>query len=196
VDDALARHAPANARRGLDAGSAVGGFTRALAARVEQAVGVDLAFDLVRAAARRPPAPAAGDAAPARPAPFFAVATVEEPPFERGAFDVVLALNIVDAVARPRVAIRRLDACLRPGGLLLLATPLAWSSARTVLDERIAEEDLLPFLRGAGRGTLQPGYDLLEDRPRVPWLLPLGPRRYDLFMTRCIAARKRERPQR
>jgi SAM-dependent methyltransferase/uncharacterized protein YbaR (Trm112 family) len=181
VEDALARHAPANARLGLDAGCATGGFTLALSRHVGQAVGVELGFDLARAARERVPAA------------FFAVASAEELPFERGAFDVVLALNLLDAIARPRLALRRLDACLRPGGLLLVTTPFAYETARTAPEERLLEEELPAFLAGAGRGSLQPGYEVLDDRPRVPWLLPLGPRRFDLFLLRCVAARKKAR---
>lgn len=180
VDESLAAHAPKGARLGLDVGSAAGGFTLALARHTAQAVGVELAFDLVRAAREK----AAGGA-------FFAVATAEELPLERGAFDVALALNLIDAIARPRLVLRRIDACLKPGGLLLLSTPFAYASARTEPEERLLEEDLLPFLGGAGAGSLQPGYEVLDDRARVPWLLPLGPRRFDLFMVRAIAARKK-----
>lgn len=72
-----------------------------------------------------------------------------------------------------------------------MATPFAFSSARTALDERIGEEELAPFLLGARQGSLQPGYELLDDRPRIPWLLRVEPPKHDLFLLRCVAARKK-----
>jgi SAM-dependent methyltransferase/uncharacterized protein YbaR (Trm112 family) len=192
VEDALDRFAPgpparrARPRLGLDAGCAAGGFTLALAEHVDQAVGIDVAFDLLRAA-RREAALRAPGAVPA-----FAVGTVEEPPFRRGAFDVAIALNVIDAIMHPRRALRRLEAALRPGGLLLIATPFAYASARTEPAERILEEEIVPFLDGSGPDdALSPGFDVLEDVARLPWVIPVAARHHDVYMVRCIALRRR-----
>jgi SAM-dependent methyltransferase len=176
----LATHGPAPRpgaiRRGLDAGCAAGGFTGVLARHVELAIGIDLAFDRVRHA-REASAGVTG------PRPSFVVASADEPTFDAGTFDVVLAVNLLDAVPDPRRLLRALDRGLRPGGLLVLTTPFEYTTALTALEDRLEEDELLE--------TLAPGYEVVEDADGVPWHLPAGERHHDVYLVRAVGARKR-----
>jgi SAM-dependent methyltransferase len=182
LDRCLAAHAPRGAgTRGLDAGAGTGGFTALLARHVDHAVGFELAFDRARRAREDARARGGGRR------PWFAVASAEVPPFDAASFDVVTALNVLDAVRHPRRLLAALHRCLRPGGLLVVTTPFTYASARTPLAEQLDEDELLPWLAALGGA---PGYEVLEDEPRVPWHLPTGDRHHDVYLVRAIAARK------
>lgn len=174
VERVLAEHAPRDSRLALDAGCATGGHTQMLARYTECAVGIDFHFERVRLAL---------ELAPADARTVFLVANAETPPFEPGCFDVVLALNLIDSIARPRVALAGLNQCLRSGGLLVLTTPFHWSSVCTEPAEWLSETEL--------GSALEAGYDLLCEQPRLPWVLPLGSRHADIFFVRAWALRKR-----
>jgi len=178
----LATHGPAPRldviRRGLDAGCATGGFTGLLARHVDLAVGIDLAFDHVRRAreAAMPIAPGTR--------PSFLVASADEPAFDDGTFDAILAVNILDAIRDPRRLLGALGRSLRPGGLLVLTTPFEYATALTELQDRIEEDELLE--------TLAVDYEVIEDAADVPWHLPVNARHHDVYLVRAVAARKRE----
>ena len=179
----LATHGPAPRpgviRRGLDAGCATGGFTGLLARHVDLAVGIDLAFDHVRRARELAMPIAAGTR------PSFLVASADEPIFDGGTFDAILAVNILDATRDPHRLLGALGHTLRPGGLLVLTTPFEYATALTELQDRIEEDELLE--------TLAVDYEVIEDADDVPWHLPVSARHHDVYFVRAIAARKRER---
>src|SRR5678816_3700313 len=54
---------------------------------------------------------------------------------ELGPFDTVLASNLLCRVRRPRALLARLAGWVRPGGRLLLTTPLTWLTEYTPRDE-------------------------------------------------------------
>ena len=170
VDESLARHAR-SARLGLDAGAAAGMFTRRLARHVERAVGLEAAFDRARRAREETPEAA------------FIAGFVEEPPFAAASFDAALALNLLDVVARPRRLLEVLHACLRPGGVLILTTPFEYATSRTELEEWIEEEELRPEIERL--------FEVLDDRPRIPWHLPISERHHDVYFVRGVVARRR-----
>jgi SAM-dependent methyltransferase len=148
----LATHGPAPwagaIRRGLDAGCATGRFTGLLARHVELAVGIDLAFDQVRRA-RELAMPTAAETRPS-----FLVASADEPVFDDGTFDGILAVNILDATRDPRRLLGALGRTLRPGGLFVLTTPFEYATALTELQDRIEEDELLE--------TLAVDYEVIE----------------------------------
>jgi SAM-dependent methyltransferase len=179
----LDRHLPRGGRRrrlGLDAGAGAGAFTLALARRMDVAVGLELHFATARAARERVRRQRDGRRA------TFVVADAENPPFPEGAFDVVLALNLLDVVAHPTRVFAALDRCLRPGGLLVVTTPFAYTEARTVLAEQLDEAELLALLDD---------YEILDDHPRVPWHVPIDDRHHHVFLVRALAARRRGEPR-
>jgi SAM-dependent methyltransferase len=53
------------------------------------------------------------------------------PPLGAGCAGLVLALNLLDCVSDPAALLRAAASLLRPGGHLLLSTPLDWSTAAT-----------------------------------------------------------------
>src|SRR4029450_5994372 len=134
------------------------GFTGLLARHVDLAVGIDLAFDHVRRARELAMPTSAGTR------PSFLVASAAEPVFEDGAFDAILAVNILDATRDPRRLLGALGQSLRPGGLLILTTPFDYATGLPELRARIEEDELLE--------TLAVDYEVIEDADDVSWHLP------------------------
>jgi len=157
---------------GVDLGCATGGYTRVLARYVECAVGLDLHFERVQEAARQAPAGTA-----------FLVANAERAPLTAETVDVALALNLLDSTARPRALVAHLARLLRGGGLLVLTTPFEYSSAYAAPEEWIREDELA--------GVLAAEFEVLEERERLPWVLPVSGRRSDVFFVRAVVARRR-----
>jgi SAM-dependent methyltransferase/uncharacterized protein YbaR (Trm112 family) len=135
----------------VELGAAAGGVTRALAQRFDTPVlGLDLSAPLARFAARalrggtlRYPLRQAGTAYEERvitvPSSLRGncniwIADAMLPPLAAGCAGLVLALNLLDCVADPAALLRAAAALLRPGGHLLLCTPLDWSTAATPVD--------------------------------------------------------------
>ena len=173
VEEVLSRH-PHGSKLGLDAGAAAGVLTRLLAKHVQHAVGLELAFDRVRRARE--------DSLHQKPPVSFIAGLAENPPFSPGSFDVVLALNLLDVVAKPKTLLDKLAICLAPGGLLILTTPFEYSTALTTLEDRIDGQELVP--------TLADRFEILDDLPRIPWHLPISERHHDIYFVRGIVARK------
>jgi SAM-dependent methyltransferase/uncharacterized protein YbaR (Trm112 family) len=157
----------------LDAGCATGGYTQMLARYVDCAIGIDLHFERLRAALELCSHP---------PSAGFLVANAEAPPFEPGSFDIVLALNLIDSTASPRRLLSSLNHLLRPGGLLVLTTPFEYSTTHAAPGEWITGPELSSLLSAA--------FDILEDRERLPWVVPVTDRRSDVFFVRALVARK------
>lgn len=143
VDDLLdVSSLPADARA-LDVGCAVGGSTFQLARHCREVTGIDysgafiaaaetirttgaLDYEYViegestaRATARRPEG---ADTARVR----FETGDAMDLREDLGAFDAVLAANLLCRLPDPRKFIARLPSLVRPGGQLLLTTPFTW----------------------------------------------------------------------
>lgn len=174
VEGMLSRHSGGRQSLGLDAGCAAGGFTSMLSRYADLAIGLDLHFERVREAQRH--RDQRGDA-------LFVVADAQAAPFSAAAFQIVLALNLIDSCARPRETLERLDTCLQPGGLLVLTTPYQYSSVYSDPQQWVSEEELLSFLKER--------YEILDEQPRLPWVLPISPRHVDTFLVHAVTARKR-----
>jgi SAM-dependent methyltransferase len=106
------------ARRALDVGCAVGRITSDLARDHELAIGIDLSRALL-------------DAAKGRGAARFACADALALPFPDGAFDTVVALNLIDRVPDPARALAEAARVTAPGGLLLVGSPYTWKEEFT-----------------------------------------------------------------
>lgn len=96
----------------LDVGCADGRFAREL--RAERVIGIELDADLARSAAAVCEHVITGDVQDPR---VLAEAA------KRGPYDLVLALDVVEHLAAPEDALRRLAATLSPGGRLLIGVP-------------------------------------------------------------------------
>jgi SAM-dependent methyltransferase/uncharacterized protein YbaR (Trm112 family) len=132
----------------VDLGAAAGGVTRRLSERFDSPVlGIDLSAPLARFGARalrggsfRYPLRLAGTAyeereltvpPPARDNAEIWIGDALSPPLGAGCAGLVLALNLLDCVSDPAALLRAAASLLRPGGHLLLSTPLDWSTAAT-----------------------------------------------------------------
>jgi 2-polyprenyl-3-methyl-5-hydroxy-6-metoxy-1,4-benzoquinol methylase len=131
--------------RVLDLGCAIGTFAVELAARPGlHVVGVDFSTTALAMAAEH-----AGASRPDRRAAFVASAA-EQLGLRDGAFDVVVAADVIEHLVDPETLVREAHRVLRPGGVLVLETPntlfrtwpayprlLAWSDRLGLARSRI-----------------------------------------------------------
>jgi SAM-dependent methyltransferase len=153
------RDLPVQPRWIADVGCGVGGFGYEIASRSEcDVVGLDASGVALRVAmaawsgremiipelrlgtqlrARRlmmPPAPRRGRMS-------WLCADIHNPPLMAEAFDLVVAVNLIDSTPEPLVALGQAAAMVRPGGHLLLAQPDAWNTQATPASEWLASKD-------------------------------------------------------
>jgi len=116
---AMARLAPASGERVLDVGCGTGGTTLELARRAApgEAVGIDLAAEMLAVARRR-----AGAAAPGGARARFVVGDAQVHDLGEAAFDAAYSRFGVMFFADPLAAFANLRRALRPGGRLALVT--------------------------------------------------------------------------
>jgi SAM-dependent methyltransferase len=113
------------AGRALDIGAACGRVTFDLARDHRHAVGVDLSRALLADALDvRARIDAPGNAS-------FAAADALALPFPDGAFDTVVALNLIDRVPDPARALAEAARVTAPQGLLLVGSPYTWKEEFT-----------------------------------------------------------------
>ena len=126
--------------RSLDLGCSVGRFTFEAARFSDLAVGLDLDFGKVSAAARIQRNRTVAHERRERGRTFrrvegvfdppqnvlFLVGDALDPPFPAGSFDLVGALNLLDNVGVPLMLLGQMDALLRDGGTMLLGAPYEW----------------------------------------------------------------------
>ena len=92
--------------------------------------------------------------------------------------DAVFAVNVLDNVSHPLTLLGQAHAVLKPGGLLLLATPFHWNDAITPNDQQFST--LYPnddgpsatrrILRGGDARMAQLDFEILEEC-ELPWTL-------------------------
>ncbi len=187
---------------GVDIGCSVGGLTLRLASLCEYAMGVDLSFEKVltarRVVLRAPCGPAPlrlyheGVSYESVPIPEvsaenldFVVASGSDAPVESGSADIVSSCNLIDIVNDPLAVLAEHVRILSPRGLLVLSTPYLDHTAAVTqhlaADGRDPRETVFAHL---------PGFRILEEATRVPWLLRASDRHYDLYLDHCFAARR------
>jgi len=169
---ALRRHA-VPAAFALDLGCAAGRHTSWLTLHAESAAGIDLHFERVLAAREDYPDPSIR----------FLVADAEDPPVEDHSAGIVLWLNLLDSIGRPRASLDGLLRILAPGALVLFSSPFAYSSDVSDPGQWVSENE---FDAWAGAH-----FDILESRDRLDWALPAGPRRTDVFHVRAAVLRRK-----
>jgi SAM-dependent methyltransferase len=192
--------------RAVELGCSAGRIVAELARGAEWTVGVDLQFASLRRARRllagaelryarrvagRHYAPATIAAPPAAPRVALVCADALDPPLVPGAFQRVVALNLLDAVRTPGQVLSVVDGLCAPGGEVILASPFAWQSGVVDDRERIGGAD--PAAEVARR--LREGEDLearyeIEDEADLPWSLRRDARGAVCYSTRWIRARK------
>jgi SAM-dependent methyltransferase len=107
-------------------------------------------------------------------------------PFRRAAFPLVAALSLLDVLPDPLDGLRRLDALVAPGGLLLLTCPYQWQADVTAphLWWSSPEDTLRDTLRGRG-------YDIVEEDTALAWAVPSHARLVHVYALHALLARKR-----
>jgi len=115
-----------------------------------------------------------------------------DPPFLAQSFDLVYLGAALDSVRAPLLLLGQADALLAPGGLLVAATPFAWSDAVTPVAERLdGPAELVAALRGDVPGLDYLDYDVVEERDGLAWKLRQNVRTETDFRVHWLVARKR-----
>jgi len=195
----------------LDLGCSVGRNTFELAIFSELAIGIDLKFSTVSAAAmfqqnqkisfeRRKHGRSFEKIKAAYSPPqnvLFMVADALDPPYRAEAFDLVAALNLIDNVRLPLVLIGQMDALLKQGGSLLVGSPYEWQPGICEPEEWLETDDMdsPEMLQNILEGKLIPqmglNYEVLENIADIPWPMRHHARHYSLFLVHLLKARKR-----
>jgi SAM-dependent methyltransferase/uncharacterized protein YbaR (Trm112 family) len=203
----LAERAAAPVERAVELGCSVGRGLYELGRGAALVVGVDLQMSSLRRAARllageplayarrivgrhyasaaiTPPPPSAATVA-------LVCADAMDPPLVPGAFDRVVALNVLDAVPSPPQLVAVADGLCAPGGEIILASPYAWQSGIVADEHRFGDADPAAALRR----RLVEGAELearyaVEDEAEVSWTLRPDARSTMTYRVHWLRARK------
>ena len=196
--------------RSLDLGCSVGRYTFELAQFSELAIGIDLKFSAISAAAlfqrskkisyERRKHGRCFEKIETAYSPLqnvlFIVADALDPPFRAETFDLVAALNLIDNVKLPLVLIGQIDALLKKGGSLIMGSPYEWQVDICEPEEWLEATDMdsLEMLQNILEGKLIPQmglkYEVLENIADVPWLMRHHVRHYSAFLVHLLKAVK------
>ncbi|NVB83715.1 MAG: methyltransferase domain-containing protein [Kofleriaceae bacterium] len=186
----------------VELGCSVGRIAAELPA--ERVMAVDMHFGAVRRARRllagepvayarrmigRTYAPAVASAGDRARAVKVVCGDVLEPPFVPGAFDRVVALNMLDSVTHPRRLLAVIDGLTKVGGEIVIASPYAWQSSVMHEDERIGGADPAAAVAEILRTGLSRPYRI-EDEAELSWTLRRDARSAVTYQTHYLRARK------
>ena len=170
----------------LDVGCAVGRSSFELARRAKRVVGVDYSQAFIEAAKtlqaegampgevlaegeRRQEFEAQVPSGVERDRVEFLVGdAMDLPPL--GAFDVVLAANLICRLPEPRKFLARVPSLVKPGGQLLLATPFSWLEEFTPREHWLGGRQDSPSSFEVLRQILEPDFEL-ETTINLPFLI-------------------------
>ena len=203
--DKLAERSSQRVGLAVELGCSVGRMAATLAAGADEVVALDLHFGALRRAkallagasiaygrriAGRHFAPATASGLRA-PNVQLVCGDALDPPLVPGVYHRVVALNLLDSVARPRRLLQVLDALCAPGGELILASPYAWQSSVVHEDERLGERDPAAHLGAILREGIGPGasYEVLDEAD-LGWTLRRDARSEVRYQTHYLRARK------
>jgi 2-polyprenyl-3-methyl-5-hydroxy-6-metoxy-1,4-benzoquinol methylase len=114
-----------------------------------------------------------------------------DPPLVPGAFDRVVALNVLDSVRSPRQLLSVMDGLCKPGGEILLASPYAWQSTVMAESERLGGIDPAQDVAGIlSEGTGLGARYRIEDEAELPWTLRRDARSAITYSIHYLRARK------
>ncbi len=125
------------------------------------------------------------------PAIDFVCGDALDPPLVPGAFDRVVALNLVDAVATPAQLISVVDGLCAPGGDVVLTSPYSWQSGIVDEEQRLGGADPAATLRQ----RFADGHDLearyaIADEAELPWTLRRDARAATMYRVHWLRATK------
>jgi SAM-dependent methyltransferase/uncharacterized protein YbaR (Trm112 family) len=204
----IAERSRVRVERAVELGCSTGRFVAELARGADHVVGVDLQIAALRRARRllagerlaynrrivghhyRTVHASAGDLAIPDERVTLLCSDALDPPLVPGVFDRVVALNLLDSVARPRTLVAVLDGLCAPGGEILLASPYAWASATMDLQDRLGGADPAADVRD----LFTTGFDgryTVEDEAELPWTLRREARVAIVYTCHYLRLRKR-----
>jgi putative 4-mercaptohistidine N1-methyltranferase len=179
--------APGTANRALDLGCAVGASSFELARSCNEVIGIDFSHAFIRAAQTLAetgshafekaaegtftvPAIARVSEGIDRSRTRFQQGDAQNLPAELGAFDIVLAANLLCRLPDPMRLIRPLPDLVRTGGQLLLTTPFTWLEEFTPIENWIGGTPATGRSFDALRALLEPHFEL-EHTANLPFLI-------------------------
>lgn len=193
----------------VELGCSTGRMVAELAAGAQHVIGVELQHAAIRRARRLlggetveyprrvvgrhyvPAATSAGALAVPAERRLLVCGDALDPPLVPGAFDRVVALNLLDSVPSPAQLLSVVDGLCKSGGEVILASPYAWQSGVLVDEERIGGADPAAWLveqlrRGEG---LSAPY-VIEDEAELAWALRRDARTCVSYSIHYVRARK------
>jgi SAM-dependent methyltransferase len=217
LKEMLDLHAAGPIGLAVEAGCSIGSLLPVLSAAADHVVGFDSNVAPLRAAAWR----FAGEHIPlpvreeghvfdmSRTLPPISVDNVTlvvgnglNPPLQSESSDLVVACNLLDSISEPCNLIGQLDAILKPGGLLVLASPFDWREDITPTHEQLGGSTstgamggqgsphvVEQLLQGNGTELVHLNYEVLETRD-VPWQLQEHARCRVHYLVYMLIARK------
>ncbi|MEL7561536.1 methyltransferase domain-containing protein [Dehalogenimonas sp. 4OHTPN] len=104
---------------------------------------------------------------------IFVLADIHNPPFLMETFDSVSALNVIDSVAQPLLALGQMDAALKAGGRLLLSSPYTWTESISKgwleTPEQTPHAFVLDLLTGSALPWCGFRYRILSEKSGIEW---------------------------
>jgi len=209
IVDKIAARAAHRVGLAVELGCSTGRIVGELARGADRVAGLDLQFAAVRRARRlldgeRVEYPrraigrrytrataAAGDRAVPVSRRLLVCGDALDPPLVPGAFDRVVALNLLDSVASPRQLLAVLDGLCAAGGEVIVSSPYAWQSSVMAEAERLGgatpATDLAAMFRD---GTGLSARYRIEDEAELPWTLRRDARSAVSYSIHYLRARK------
>ena len=110
-----------------------------------------------------------------------------------GAFNVVLAANLICRLTEPRRFLDRLPALVKPGGTLLLTTPSTWKQIYTPRENWIGgyADARGPVHTLEGLQEILAPHFALESRTDEPLLIPEHARKFEFILAEATRWRRR-----
>ncbi|HEX4462741.1 MAG TPA: methyltransferase domain-containing protein [Polyangia bacterium] len=127
----------------------------------------------------------------ATPALGFVCGDALDPPLVPGAFDRVVALNLVDAVSAPPQLLSVVDGLCAPGGEVILTSPYAWQSGIVLEEHRLGGADPAAAVRRrfTDGDELEARYTVVEEA-ELPWTLRRDARAATVYRVHWLRAQK------
>lgn len=194
----------------IELGCGSGGLARALGEAAGSYLGVDTAFTSIALARhlnlgapyahslRFPQdlffGPLTGKAATPKPlkgsAVDFVVGEAENPPVARGAFDLSVALNLIDMVEEPADLPKTQHELLKDSGIAFQSSPYIWHEGVA----RHLRESLPKNLKSSSAAVEylyeKSGFRIFRKEEHIPWLFLKHFRQIELYSVHLFAARK------
>lgn len=194
----------------VDLGCSVGWFASELAAHHNVVMGMDTKFSHLAVAAalqrgeeivyKRPIRSLANESVKLSRSGVsnlcFILADALDPPLTADFVDFVSALNLIDSISNPLILLGQMDAMLRQGGKLLIASPFTWNREISPQSHWLEDPETPPLIMLKeileGKRMAENGfyYSIIKEEFNIPWILPLSDNHSNLFKTQIIVAEK------